>query len=167
MPRATTRKSRRETIPCWTQNPPVLTEEKPKSVFFCSSAICHRRVRTDLPSYTSNQRLINRARQEIQPKIEDDKTLKFTLLEELQITYSGETFLLYDTGEENNWPEFQNILFSLKLCLLQLWEFVTIKREFFNKNSSLPLLRGTPLDNGGGCFPVIILNETFSWKISI
>ena len=55
----------------------------------------------NLPSYPSNQRLINRVRQEVQPKIENDKTLKITLPKELKRTHSNEAFLHFETGEDD------------------------------------------------------------------
>ena len=79
----------------------VLTEEKPKSVFLVAQRFVIVESGPTLPSYPSNQRLINRVRQEIQPKIEDDETLKFTLPEELKMTHSGEAFFHYDTGEDD------------------------------------------------------------------
>ena len=55
----------------------------------------------NLPSYPCNQRLIIRVRQDVQPEIENDKTLKITLPKELERTHSGEAFLHFDTGEDD------------------------------------------------------------------
>ena len=74
-------------------------------------------------------------------------------------------FLLLLCLVEKNWPNFQNILFPLKLSMLQLWEFVTINRGFSNKKF-FPTPTWNPLITGG-CFRVITLNETFSWKNSM
>ena len=54
-----------------------------------------------LPSYPSNQRLMKRVRQEVQPMIEDDKTLRFILPEESKITHSVEAIIHYNTGEDD------------------------------------------------------------------
>ena len=51
----------------------VLTEEKPKSVILTAQRFLTVASGPTLPSYPSNQRLINRVRQEVQLKIEDDK----------------------------------------------------------------------------------------------
>ena len=79
-----------------------ITALKCGSVILAAQRIATVESGRTLLSYPSNQRLINRIRQEIQPKIEDDRTSKFTSPEELKITYSGKAIILhYDTGEND------------------------------------------------------------------
>ena len=82
------------------KNRAAISEEKPKSLILAAQRLVAVESAPSLPSCPSNQRLINRVRQVSQPHV-NDTTLKFTLPDELKVTHSGDSFLFFDSGEDD------------------------------------------------------------------
>ena len=77
----------------------VVADEPPRQTILSVQRDINRETAAVIPSYSANQRTINRIKQEKQPRMQEPQSLTdFELPELLKVTHSGERLLHFDSG---------------------------------------------------------------------
>ena len=77
----------------------VVSDEPPRQTILSVQRDINRETAAVIPSYSANQRTINRVKQEKRPRMQEPQSLTdFELPELLKVTHSGERFLHFDSG---------------------------------------------------------------------
>ena len=77
----------------------VVSDEPPRQTILSVQREINRETAAVIPSYSANQRTINRVKQEKRPRMQEPQSLTdFELPELLKVTHSGERFLHFDSG---------------------------------------------------------------------
>ncbi|XP_063727137.1 uncharacterized protein LOC134854711 [Symsagittifera roscoffensis] len=77
----------------------VVSDEPPRQTILSVQRDINRETAAVIPSYSANQRTINRVKQEKRPRMQEPHSLTdFELPELLKVTHSGERFLHFDSG---------------------------------------------------------------------
>ena len=80
----------------------VFADEPPRQTIFSVQRDINRKTATVIPSYSANQRTVNRAKQKKQPRMPEPKSLNdFELPELLKMTHNEDSFLHFDSGTKD------------------------------------------------------------------
>ena len=80
----------------------AMADETPRHAIFAVQKGINRETAANIPVYRTNQRTVNRVRQQKRPFMPEPATLKgFTIPTELQVCHNGESFLFHDSGVED------------------------------------------------------------------
>ena len=101
----------------------VVSDEPPRQTILSVQRDINRETAAVIPSYSANQRTINRVKQEKRPRMQEPHSLTdFELPELLKVTHSGERFLHFDSGPNDTKrimfsPLFRDSTFSVALMI--------------------------------------------------
>ena len=80
----------------------AMADETPRQTIFAAQKDINRETAANIPAYHSNQRTVNRTRQQNRPQMSEPSSLRgFEIPELLQMAHSGEKFMYYDSGPQD------------------------------------------------------------------
>ena len=79
----------------------AMADETPRQTIFAAQKDINRETAANIPAYHSNQRTVNRTRQQNRPQMSEPSSLRgFEIPELLQMAHSGEKFMYYDSVKD-------------------------------------------------------------------
>ena len=79
-----------------------MADETSRQTIFAAQKDINRETAANIPAYNSNQRTVNRTGQQNRPQMSEPSSLKgFEIPESLQMAHSGEKFMYYDSGPQD------------------------------------------------------------------
>ena len=80
----------------------AMADETPRQAIFAAQKYINRETAANIPAYNSNQRTVNRRRQQNRPQTSEPSSLKgFEVPDLLQMAHSGDKFMYFDSRPQD------------------------------------------------------------------